>query len=195
MRKPAIGRKYPWPVIGKIAALIPAMMISLLTGPVAAAEFTLPAVQKDIEKRYQSVRHISRDELARLMQKNPDDLLLFDVREEEEFRVSHLKGAARLDPGSWKSEVLKKYGDQVSGKTIVFYCSVGMRSSKMADYVADALKERGAANIYNLEEGLFGWSNHQLPMFNELGPTYFIHPFNDHWGQLINFRDFWRKVP
>ena len=159
MRKPANGRNYPWPVIRKIAALIPAMMISLLTGPVAAAEFTLPAVQKDIETRYQSVRHISRDELARLMQKNPDDLLLWDVREEEDFRVSHLKGAARLDPGSWKSEVLKKYGDQVSGKTIVFYCSVGMRSSKMADYVADALNERGAAKIYNLEEGLFGWSN------------------------------------
>jgi len=56
-------------------------------------------------------------------------VLLFDVREPDEFNTSHLNGAIRVDPDVKAETFLKEHGEVLKGKAAVFYCSVGYRSS------------------------------------------------------------------
>lgn len=181
--------------ITALAAFITTALLSSMPNSSNAAEFNLPAIHQQIEKDYGDVRHINRTQLDMLRQETPEDLILFDVREPDEFAVSHIKGAHRLSPGSWKTSVLEDWGQKVDGKTVIFYCSVGVRSSKMAAYLADALKQSGAKDIYNLKEGVFGWANQSKPLINNQGATPYVHPYNDHWGKLLKSKQLWRKTP
>jgi len=73
------------------------------------------------------------------------------------------------------------------GKTVVFYCSVGERSSRMATHVRDVAREAGAKEIYNLSGGIFAWHNDRLPLVSAPGrPTEFVHPFDATWGRLVD---------
>jgi rhodanese-related sulfurtransferase len=174
----------------------------LVTAGVAKADmkektFTLKNIHQNIVDDYKSVKHISRQKLIEVLgSENRSDVLIFDVREKEEFIVSHLKGAKQLSPSIWKSSFLKKYGEQVKGKKIIFYCSVGVRSTKMADYLSQSLKEQGAKEIYNLEEGIFGWANKGQALFKSAAETTTkVHPYNSHWGQLIKEESIKSYVP
>ena len=79
--------------------------------------------------------------------------------------------------------------DAAKGKTVVFYCSVGVRSSKLAARLQKALTARGAKAVYNLQAGIFNWHNEHRPLTTGSAPTSFVHPFDDHWGQLVERRD------
>ena len=176
---------------------VPALLLSLLclsASPAAAKDFTLKAIDDDLTQNYTTIKHLPAANLAAALQAGKAaDYLIFDVREPGEFNVSHIKGAAFLSPATWSSGFFKKYGSQIEGKKIIFYCSVGVRSSKMAAYLKDELMANGAVEVYNLKEGLFGWANEARPMVNKQGPTPYIHPYNDHWGQLIKSKDLWRQ--
>lgn len=179
--------------ISNVNTLVLSILAMLLFTPeIAKADmkektFTLSKIHQNIVDDYKNVKHISRQRLSEALgSENKNDVLIFDVREKEEFRVSHLRGAKYLSPSTWKSSFLKKYGEQVKGKQIIFYCSVGVRSSKMADYLNKSLREQGAKEIYNLEEGIFGWANEGEVLFKSGAETTTkVHPYNSHWGQLI----------
>ena len=145
------------------------LLLSFSSAGKAEAEmelFSLKNIHQNIVEDYEGVKHISRQKLIDVLKsENKDDVLIFDVREKDEYAVSHLKDAKLLLPSTWKSSFLKKYGEQVKGKKIVFYCSVGVRSSKMAKYLGQSLLEQGAKEIYNLEEGIFGWANVGAPLY------------------------------
>ena len=165
-----------------------------VSAPARAENFTLKSVHQSVVEDYDSVRHLTADTLASRL-KQSKDIILFDVRETDEFAVSHLHGATRVDPGVWRRTFLKRYGDAVKGKTVVFYCSVGVRSSKLAARLQKALTERGAKAVYNLQAGIFNWHNERRPLTTGSAPTSFVHPFNDHWGQLVERRDLLRYRP
>ena len=118
-----------------------------------------------------------------------DDIILFDVREEGEFAVSHINGAVRVDPSLDAADFMTKFKRDWTGKKVVFYCSVGQRSSMMAAATQSALKENGAAQVANLEKGVFGWHNQNLPLTNENGQTDKVHPYNAFWGRLVNRKE------
>lgn len=185
-----------FPSVRLRSVALSAILIQLLLFPVQlnAAAFTLDSVQQDIVAANPAIPQLERRQLQQLFQ-NDEQVMLFDVREQDEFAVSHLKNAIRLDPGTWKSRFAARWANRLRGKTVVFYCSVGVRSTKMAAYLAPYLKQQGAAAVYNLQQGIFGWANAGKPMINDKGPTSFVHPFDDHWGQLLNSRDLWRKSP
>ncbi len=177
----------------KLKQLLLVISVLLLPSSLQAADFTLTAVHKDIQADYPGVSHLRADTLLKAIKKNEtQDFIIFDVREKREFEISHIKGAYQLNPSSWASQFMKKYGQQVKGKRVVFYCSVGVRSSKMARYLKQDLLNAGATSVVNLTQGLFGWSNNKYPMVNEKGATPFIHPYNDHWGQLLKSKENWR---
>lgn len=136
-------------------------------------------------KRYPRVGHLSTEQLAILPQ---DSVILFDVRKQAEYDVSHLNAAIRISPRMRASSFLESYSDQLLGKKVVFYCSVGERSSKLAEAVMDELGAANA-NIVNLEGGIFKWHNEERPVFNADGLTSKIHPFNKFWGRLLARRD------
>lgn len=151
--------------------------------------FNLKTIHQSIISDYQDVDHISRKQLdIEMKDANKSDYIFFDVREADEFAVSHIEGAKLLLPSTWKSSFFKKHGPAIKGTKVIFYCSVGVRSSKMAKYLKKDLINKGALKVYNLEEGIFGWANDgkQLVKAEKSNSTNKVHPYNNHWGQLID---------
>jgi len=139
----------------------------------------------NILKNFSGVEHLAPLQIDAL----DKNVILFDVREEEEFEVSHIDGAVRVDPSLDAEEFMTRFKRDWTGKKIVFYCSVGQRSSMMAAATQSALKESGAAQVANLEKGVFGWHNQSLPLTNENGQTDKVHPYNAFWKRLVNRKD------
>lgn len=157
-----------------------------------AMEPALEEIQRDIEKRYQNVRHIDADEFVLL---NKENVVVFDVRKQTEYNVSHLKGAIRVDPGIKSADFIGRHADRLKGKTVVFYCSVGRRSSQLAARFSDLLESANARESYNLEGGLFHWRNEERPLMSHGQATTFIHPYNVFWGRLIEDKEAIRYRP
>jgi rhodanese-related sulfurtransferase len=163
-----------------LAAMIPAGASAFwlrrgLADP-ADPRTTLDQVERDVA-RLIPVREITpRDLAARL-----GEHLLFDVREAEEFAMSHLPGAIRLDPGLSAAEFLAAHGARTAGAQVVFYCAVGWRSGKMLERVQAVIAQARPAAMYNLRGGMFRWRAEGLPMAGGVE----VHHFDARWGQLL----------
>lgn len=135
---------------------------------------------------FSGVHHVEAADLSPAVD---DNTLLFDVREAGEYAVSHLDGAVLVDPSVSADAFISQFEQDWSGKTIIFYCSVGQRSSDLANRVQAQLKSRGAAQVSNLEKGIFGWHNQSLPLSNEKGQTDLVHPYDAYWKRLVNRKE------
>ena len=160
----------------------------------AAEPFTLDAVRAEVKQDYSHVAHLPAKTLAQALAAK-DGVVLFDVREREEYKVSRIPGAIRVDPGIWTRSFLTRHGDAVRGKTVVFYCSVGVRSSKLAERVRTRLGALGARAVYNLDGGIFAWHNQARPLVSDAGATPYVHPFDRHWGRLVDRQELARTAP
>ena len=177
---PSLSRLFSAALLALVLALAPTPQPAGAKG-----HFTLETIQKNIEKKYSGVAHMSTAALAKNMSEKKD-MIVFDVREKDEFAVSRIPGAVRVDPNIWQSSFMKKFGDKIAGKTVIFYCSVGVRSTKLARYVQAAMRKKGARAIYNLKGGIFAWHNENKSLANARGQTSFVHPYNKYWGQLVD---------
>jgi len=160
-----------------------AMLLMALTANGFAEESATAKLEEfhsGLTERYPDVSHVSPDELLNIL---PDDTVLFDVREVVEFEVSHIKGFVR------------KYGSQLKDKKVIFYCSVGERSSRLAQRVAAQLTDQQSVSVYNLEGGIFRWHNDYNTVVSQVGETEAVHPFNRKWGQLLERQDMIRMRP
>lgn len=137
----------------------------------------------DVAKRWPNVRHVPGDDVARMMTEK--SAVLFDVRTEQEYGVSHLEGAIRVDPAIDSADFLQAHGAAVKGKTAVFYCSVGVRSSKLAERVGQGLKVAGALGTQNLRGGIFAWHQDGRQLFDAKGAIDLVHPYDQSWGKAI----------
>ena len=150
-------------------------------GPQVAG--ALDRVHAEVEADHPGVVHITAGELREL---DASQTLVFDVREAREYAVSRIAGAVRLDPSVTLAEFVREHADAVEGKTVVLYCSVGRRSSRLAEALDGALSEHGAAGVRNLAGGIFHWANTDLPLVTPSGAdTTKVHPFNPFWGRLV----------
>ena len=152
--------------------------------PAAKTQFSLASVQIAIENQFETVDHLLAEELVSM---DKASVLLFDTRPMAEYKVSHIDGALQLDPNISAAKFAQLYGEKAAGKTLVFYCSVGHRSSGVATRAAEQLAKAGA--IYNLRGGIFGWHNEGRPVVNAGGTTDNVHPYNKEWGQLVTRQD------
>lgn len=175
------------------------MLFAILLAVAAAQEagarepFSLDAVRAQVRAAHKDIAQISSDALAAKMKAG--DVLLIDVREADEYAVSHLDGAERADPGMRRAAFLERFGAKARGKEVVFYCSVGVRSSRLAENVLAALREQGAKAVYNLDGGVFGWHNEGRPLVNAQGPTEFVHGYDSRWGTLVQRKALTRTAP
>lgn len=169
-------------------------MLTLAMPAVFAGEPTLKSVQEKIEKNYPKITHVGTETLDEKLAAG-EKIVLFDVREADEFAVSHIPGAVRVDPGSRSRTFLKRFSDLAVGKTVVFYCSVGARSTRLAAAVQSGLLERGTKSVFNLRGGAFAWHNEARRLADDQGPTKFIHPFNETWGRLVDRKHLLRYKP
>ena len=138
------------------------------------AEFHL-----SIEEKFEDVVHLKAKALATM---DSENIVLFDVRETAEYEISHLPNAIQVSPDISRDDFLKLFGDMIGQKTVVFYCSVGYRSSVLAEDTQNGIR----TPVYNLEGGVFNWHNQRRQLVNQSGPTDYVHPFDQHWGRLLS---------
>lgn len=144
----------------------------------------LSAKHEKIMQDFPGIAHISSDELQHI---ETNKALIFDIRKTDEYNVSHIAGAILVSPKMSANSFLEKYNDAAKGKTVIFYCSVGQRSSIFANRVQDGLKNSGTVAVFNLKGGLFDWHNENLPLVTTSNePTEYIHPYNQFWGRMVN---------
>ncbi len=152
------------------------------------ADQALAKIHTRLISAHPQLSHISAAEMTAALA-GQDDILLLDVRKEKEYAVSHIDGALRVDPGISADEFMQIYGEQLAGKNVILYCSVGRRSSHLGDKLRPRLMERGAAQVSNLEGGIFGWHNHNMPLMRGEEATDKLHPYNPWWGRLVTRKD------
>jgi len=107
------------------------------------------------------------------------DLILLDTREKEEYDVSHIKNALWVGYDDFKPARVDSFSRDAE---IIVYCSVGYRSS----VIAEKLKEAGFKNVKNLYGGIFNWANEGRAIVNDSTETNKIHCYNNKWGKFVN---------
>jgi phage shock protein E len=94
--------------------------------------------------------------------------ILIDVREEEEWREGHIKGAVHLSRGIIEFKIQDEAPDLST--PIVLYCGRGRRSA----LVADNLQKMGYNNVITIAGGFEAWQNSDLP--SETAPQSSVSP-------------------
>ncbi len=87
--------------------------------------------------------------------------VLIDVREDEDWREDHAKGAKHLNRGIIELEIEEQVPDLKT--PIICYCGGGSRSA----LVAESLKKMGYENVRSLAGGFRAWKEAGLPSAND----------------------------
>ena len=137
-------------------------------------------LKKSLRHKFAKVEWISTAELADwLAKKGQGAPVLLDVRTPEEWSVSHLPGARRIEPGATAEVAAAGLAKETP---IVTYCAVGYRSGEMAE----RLRAAGFTNVRNLEGSIFQWANEHRQLVHENESVIQVHPYNGFWGRLLN---------
>ncbi len=152
----------------------------VVPGPNASSQ--LEEIKAETRRDYPDVSHVTTQQVEDWLADTKGQTLLFDVREPGEFAISHLSGAINLSPSASAAE---SESTELKGvpkdRRIVLYCSVGVRSSKMARL----LNEAGYTNVHNMAGSIFQWANDGRALKNANGPATTVHPYDQRWGQLL----------
>ncbi|MDP9003306.1 MAG: rhodanese-like domain-containing protein [Verrucomicrobiota bacterium] len=158
----------------------------LLTGVIVAALAMLGMrsidwflLKQSLRHRFPKVEWITTAQLADWLadRKRPHPILL-DVRTMDEWNVSHLSGAKRVEPNTSADQVLAGVSKETP---IVTYCAVGYRSGELAT----KLREAGFVSVQNLEGSIFQWANEHRALVRGDQPVKTVHPYSSLWGRLL----------
>jgi rhodanese-related sulfurtransferase len=149
--KPAGKQKMTW--LGLIVALffLPVLIASCDHNTPPAATMVSPTG---------GVQTISASQAKALIAQNAGNpnFVIIDVRSPEEYAQGHLDGAINMDLNS------PDFRDRVSrldrSKTYLLYCRTGHRSQA----AAAIMREFSFTNLYNLGDGITGWTASGLPL-------------------------------
>ena len=89
------------------------------------------------------------DMLAR--QRDGQDFMLIDCREDREFEAGHIPGAVHIGKGVIERDIEKRYPDR--GTALVIYCGGGFRSA----LAADAATRIGYEDVVSMDGGMRRW--------------------------------------
>lgn len=123
------------------------------------------------------IPYISAEEL-RMHQLN-ENLIILDAREEVEFEVSHIKQAVFVGYDKFAISQVKDYPRE---QRVVIYCSVGIRSER----IAKKLQNAGFTNVQNLYGGIFSWKKKGFAVVDSNGKqTEKVHAYSKHWSKWL----------
>ena len=180
------------------------------------------AVLSYIRRKFSDVNHISTEALENKSfgtrkdnDSSQDDnsdkegkQVIIDCRRQDEYEVSHIPDAKHVHFQTSNEDlkkVLMKETQNVSNTNqedlnIVCYCSLGYRSSMLAQKIQSLAKEDKELvdkkiKVWNLEGSIFKWANENRPMMdlNEQ-PTKFAHPFSYTFCMLLQ-KEYWKWAP
>lgn len=132
-----------------------------------------------VHHRFPDVRHLPPSSLAAWLQDAQQRApQLVDARSEEEFAVSHLPGARRIDPESSAAAMLATLDPL---RPVVVYCSAGYRGATLAR----RLQLFGRRDVWNLEGGIFAWANADYPLEREGQAAPRVHPYSRIFARML----------
>lgn len=143
----------------------------------AQKDFQL-ALQKYNDK---SIDYITVEELHQEIEKT-NLVSIFDARKVEEYQISHLPNAIFV---GYKKFVIDQVQKRIPSKTksIIVYCTIGVRSEK----IAKKLKEAGYHHVRNLYGGILEWKNKGYKVYNlQSQPTDSVHTYNKKWSRYLH---------
>ncbi len=178
--------------IGRLALAAMTMLFGAAPSPPAVAEPSAAAEVRAADDVQAAARAQSQARLDDLVQQTrarfPDvprftvpeylafadtaDVVLVDVRREEERAVSHIAGSIPY----WEFE---KNAEAYRDRPVVCYCTIGWRSSA---YARDLVREGWDAR--NLEGSLLAWAQHDRELVGPDGPTRRLHVYGKRWNVL-----------
>lgn len=129
-------------------------------------------------KQFTDVSHLSPTDLANWLAQAEKPPFLLDARTAEEYAISHLPNAHLAS----KSPPYMGEAELDSETPIVVYCSIGYRSAVLVR----KLQAAGYKTVSNLEGSIFQWANEGHPVFQNHQVVNQVHPYNAHWGKLLN---------
>ena len=107
------------------------------------------------------------------------DMVLLDARSKVEFNTSHLQHAVHAEDVQTALNALRGRDEK---RIVVVYCSVGYRSSRLAN----RLRALGVKDVFNLEGSLFKWANEGRPVYRGSQRVRQVHPYDEDWGELLD---------
>ncbi len=111
--------------------------------------------------------------------RNFEDYVFLDIREKQEYDISHIPGAIHL---GYDRPLWSKVEHMDRNTPIVVYCSVGYRSERLGK----KLKQKGFTKVYNLYGSIFEWANQGLPLVDPSGKeAKAVHTYNKNWSQWL----------
>src|SRR3990167_9335264 len=116
-----------------------------------------PRFRNICEKACKQVNEINVDELKKWLDTHPDNFVLIDVREQNEWDQGHLPQAIHLSKG-----VIERDIEAIIPKEntkIALYCGGGFRSA----LAALNLKQMGYHNVFSVMGGYRGWCEKAFP--------------------------------
>ncbi len=137
------------------------------------------SVEYSIATEFPEISQITTRNLSEIIADSTKEVMLLDVRDENEVAVSHLLGAVRVGSAQ---EAVALIESAPHHTIIVAYCSVGYRSAAFVSH----LKAISTRDVYNLDGSLFRWANEERPVYRGTERVTSVHPFNDRWGVLLN---------
>jgi rhodanese-related sulfurtransferase len=146
---------------------------------VMGADAALAKMVATVRHQFADVKQLATADLAAWLadDSRPRPQLL-DVREPEEYAVSHLPGAIRVSPDATADEVLARIDP---GRPVVAYCSVGYRSSQLVE----RLQAAGLTDVVNLEGSIFAWAREGRRLERNGQPVTTVHPYDTRFGRLL----------
>ena len=126
------------------------------------------------------MKQLDTQTLAAWLAKKDGNIQLIDTRQKEEFLVSHLPQAQHIPDLETAKACLHPE------TTVVAYCSVGYRSSRLAQQ----LQTLGYNQVWNLEGSIFQWANEGRPLIHQEQPTQTVHPYRKNWQWLLTSNEY-----
>lgn len=102
-------------------------------------------------------KNIDADKLKQKID-DREDIMIIDIRDEEEYNIEHIKSATHID----FSSILSKKEELSNDKMIIIYDTVGHRSK----LVTENLVKEGVLTATNLLDGFKGWKEKDYPVEN-----------------------------
>ena len=162
-------------------AIVVGMLLGCGEGPLLTDIEKLSRVEEMVsvlEKRFPDVETITVDEVGRLLEK--DSVVLVDVREAKEQKVSMIPGAISV-------EEFEDDEDRYEELTVVAYCTIGHRSSEYAQQ----LTQRGR-RVLNLRGSILAWAHAGGPLVLNSEATRTLHVYGSNWDLAPNrFETVW----
>jgi rhodanese-related sulfurtransferase len=175
-RRGSSGKR--WLKLILVLILLP-LLLGAAVAVVAGRPLAFEVVRRLTVRKFPDVRWIDGAELARWREdtSRPQPVII-DTRTGQEYAVSHLRDAIRIDPYRPLLRPLRGFPKDTA---IVVYASVGYRSARVAHWLA----QQGYTNVQNLAGSIFQWANEGRPLFSQDRPTTEVHPYDERWGLML----------